>query len=573
MQHAPPMLVTLVVALSLALALGYAARAMRLPPLFGYLVAGVIISPNTPGFVAHGDLTSTLAEVGVALLLFGVGLHFRPQDLLAVWRVALPGAVVQVAVATGLGAALGALSFGLDPGPATVFGLTLAISSTAVATRTLEERGALGGKAGRIALGWLVVQDLLVVLALVLVPAAAGSGTEGLGMALLRALLALVAFAACVFLIGRRVLPWALARIARGRSGELFTLGVVVAALGVALAASEVFGVSFALGAFFAGVLLGESDLGHQAAADAMPLQRIFAAIFFVSVGMLLDPMALLEAPLVSIGALLAVLVGVGGSIFLVLLAFRVEAATAAVVAGSMAQIGEFSFLLAKFGISLGVLPAAVSAPILAAAFGAILLTPLSRYGFTRVAGRLQASPRWRGMETARQGPPIVPPPEARLVGHAIVVGHGRVGRVVAEALRRHDLPLVVLEADRLSAERAVAAGTPVIWGDAGRPEVLQAARPEAARLVVLALPDAAEAKRVLALIRAANPGIAAAARAHDDTDMELLGGEGGVGLVVMGEREIALGIADFAMRRLGVEVGTAQRTVDAMRAGMAGAG
>ena len=359
-------------------------------------------------------------------------------------------------MATGLGAAVGAVSFGLGWGQAAVFGVTLAISSTAVATRTLEERGALAGGAGRIALGWLVVQDLLVVLALVLVPAAAGRGADGLALALLRALLELLAFGASVFLLGRRALPWALARIARGRTGELFTLGVVVAALGVAFAASEIFGVSFALGAFFAGVLLGESDLGHQAAAEAMPLQRVFAALFFVSVGMLLDPVALLAAPAVSVAALLAVLLGIGGAAFGLLLALGVEATTAAVVAGSLAQIGEFSFLLAKFGISLGVLPAAASAPILAAAFGAILLTPLSRHGFALLARRLGASPRWRGWSGAA-GPADRPPPGMRLADDAILVGHGRVGRVVAEALRYHGLPLVVLEADRLAAERGLA--------------------------------------------------------------------------------------------------------------------
>jgi CPA2 family monovalent cation:H+ antiporter-2 len=250
-----------------------------------------------------------------------------------------------------------------------------------------------------------------------------------------------------------------------------------------------------------------------------------------------------------------------------------VEAATAAIVAGALAQIGEFSFLLVKFAIDSDVLPAEASAPILAAAFGAILLTPLSQRGFAWLAGWLARAPGWHGWQAARQGPPIAPPPGSPqgtpMAGHAILIGHGRVGRVVAEALRRHGLPIVVLEADRLAAERAMAAGIPTIWGDAARPEVLAAARPGAARLVVLALPDAAEAQRVLALVRAANPGILAAARAHDDADMALLTGPTGVGLAVMGEREIALGIADYAMQRLGVDAAAAQRTVDGLRAGM----
>ena len=574
MQHTPPMLATLVLVLALALFFGAVARAFRLPPLFGYLVAGVVVSPHTPGVVAQAEFTATLAEVGVGLLLFSVGLHFEPRDLFAVWRVALPGAVLQVAFATALGAALGAAAFDLPAGPAAVFGLALAISSTAVATRSLEDRGQLGGPAGRIALGWLVVQDLLVVLALVVVPAAAGSGAAsggGLSGALLKTALELAAFAALVFLIGRRFLPWALAGLARSGSRELFTLGVVVSALGVAYGASHLFNVSFALGAFFAGMVLGESDLGHQAAAETVGLQRVFAALFFVSVGMALHPSALLAAPAASLLALATVLVGVGGGTFALLLLLRVEALTAAAVAGAMAQIGEFSFLLAKIATDGGVLPPEAGAPVLAAAFGAILLTPLTLRAALGAARRLHASPRFRSWEVGRRGGPVRPPPGVVLRDHAILVGHGRVGRVVAEALRRHGLPLVVIEGDRRNAEHAKAAGVPAIWGDATRPEVLAAARPEAARLVVLALPDAEESARVLAMVRRANPGVAAAVRAHSDDEVELLTRDAAVGLVVMGERETALGMADFALRRLGLDAAVAQDTVDTLRAAMPG--
>ncbi len=568
MPHASSLLATLVVALTLALGFGWAARALRLPPLFGYLVAGIVVGPHTPGFVADAAFTDALAELGVALLLFGVGLHFQPRDLFAVWRVALPGAVAQVAIGTTLGAALGMFGFGLAAGPAAVFGLALAIASTAVATRLLEERGQIRGPVGRIALGWLVVQYLIVVLALVLVPVAAGAGTTGLAAGIGRALAELLAFAALLFFVGRRALPWLLSRIARSGSRELFTLAVVVAAIGVAYGAATLFHVSFALGAFFAGVLLGESDLGHQAAAESIGLQRIFAAIFFVSVGMLLDPMALLAAPGVSVAALVVVLLGTGGATFLLLLAFRVEAAVAATVAAALAQIGEFSFLLAQFAVAQGVLPAAASGPILAAAFGAILLTPLSQRLSLVIAARLAASPAWRAWEFAQAGGPVLPEPDAALTGHAILVGHGRVGSVVAAALRQHGLPFVVVESDRHIAERLARAGTPAVWGDSTRPEVLHAARPETARLLVLALPDAEEARRVLEIIRAANPTILAAARSHDDSETAYLTGEG-VGLVVMGEREIALGMADFAMQRLGVVAQTAQATVDALRARM----
>ncbi len=568
MQHVPPMLTTLVVALSLALLCGLAARALKLPALFGYLVAGVVISPHTPGFVADAAFTSAMAELGVALLLFGVGLHFQPRDLLAVWRIAVPGAIAQVAIGTGIGAGVGALAFGIGLGPSLVFGLTLAIASTAVATRLMEERGQLGGPAGRIALGWLVMQDLIVVLALVLVPVAAGAGREDLGPALLHAVLELAVFVALIVLVGRRALPWALARVARAGSRELFTLGVVVVAIGVAYGASAIFHVSFALGAFFAGAVLGESDLGSQAAAESIGLQRVFAAIFFVSVGMLMDPVALTGAPWAAIASLAAVLLGTGGATFLLLLALRVQATTAATVAAALGQIGEFSFLLGAFAIAQGILPQAASGAILAAAFGAILLTPLSDRLSRVVVRRLHAIPAWRRWEDENAGGPVLPPPDADLRDHAIIVGHGRVGSLVAAALRRHGLPFVVIESDRNMAERLSREGVPAIWGDSTRPEVLEAARPDAARLLVLALPDAEEARQVLEIIRAANPAILAAARSHDDSETTYLSGVG-VGLVIMGEREIALGMADYAMQRLGINARQAQATVDSLRAAL----
>ncbi|NOG68833.1 cation:proton antiporter [Roseicella sp. DB1501] len=563
------MLATLVLALSLALGLGSLARWLHLPPLFGYLVAGVAIGPHTPGFVGDAALTATLAEVGVALLLFGVGLHFRLQDLRAVWHIALPGAAAQVAVAALLGGLLGRAGLGLGPGAALIFGLALGIASTVVATRMLAEAGQIGGPAGRIALGWLVVQDLLAVLALVMVPAAARAETEGLATALLGAVLELLGFAVCVLLIGRRGLPALLARLARAPSGELFTLGVIVAALGTAYAASELFHVSFALGAFFAGMLLGESDLGHQAAAEAMPLQRIFAALFFVSVGMLLEPAALLAAPLLSLGALLVVLCGIGGATFLLLLLARVPPAMAATVAGALAQIAEFSFLLTSYAIGQGLLPPAANAPVLAAAFGGILLLPLTQRGFAWLGGRVEGSAAWRRRSVAHPAALLLRPEAAGLADHAIIVGFGRVGAVVTEALRHHGLDLVVIDADRLAAERAQARGLEVLWGDASRAEVLRAARPETARLVVLALPDAAAARRVLQLVRAANAAVQVAVRVHAESDLALLQAEDCVGLAVMGEREIALGISDFALRRLGIEAEAAQATIERLRAGL----
>jgi CPA2 family monovalent cation:H+ antiporter-2 len=571
MPHGPNlMLATLVACILLAFALGAAARALRLPALIGYIAAGVILGGLVPAFGTGREMVSAMAEVGVALLLFGVGLHFRAADLLAVWRVAVPGAVAQIAVATTLGAAVGRSLLDLEPGAALAFGLALAISSTAVATKALEERGRLGGPAGRIALGWLVMQDLVVVFGLVLLPAVAGGGAAGEAGLLWQvgaAALSLAGFAALMWLVGRRALPWALIRVARGGSRELFTLAVLAAALGIAFLASAIFGVSFALGAFFAGVVLGESDVGHQAAAEATPLQRIFSAIFFISVGMLIDPAALAQHPLAALFATLSVLLAIGGGTLVLLLALRVPPRVAVTVAGALGQIGEFSFLLVEVAIGQGILPEQVRGPVLAAAVASILLTPLLLHLFEALGPRLERQSRLAAWCAERRTAAPVPLPWPVLQGHAVVVGAGRVGSTVIRALRRHHLPLIVVEEDRGRAERLLADGVPTVWGDAGRPEVLHAAAPERARLLVVALPGAGEARAVLDLARAANPGIEAVVRTHSEEEAAWLEAEEGVGLVMMGEREVALGMADYAMRRLGVAATTAQATVDVFRA------
>jgi CPA2 family monovalent cation:H+ antiporter-2 len=572
MQHGPDlMLATVVACILLAFLFGAAARAIRLPALIGYIAAGIVLGPYTPGFVAEPGLVSAMAEVGVALLLFSVGLHFRPADLIAVWRVAVPGAVLQIALATELGSAVGSLLLGLPYGAALAFGLALAISSTAVATRVLEERGRLGSEAGRIALGWLVMQDLVVVFALVLLPAFAGAGGEAgqgdLAWNLGKAAVSLGAFVVVMAIFGRRALPWMLIRVARGGSRELFTLAVLAIALGVAFVASALFGVSFALGAFFAGVVLGESDVGHQAAAEATPLQRIFAAIFFVSVGMLLDPMAAMQQPLASAAAVLAVLLAIAGGTLGLLLLLRVHPRVAATVAGAIGQIGEFSFLLVEVSVQRGLLPETVRGPVLVAAVATILLTPLLLRGMEALAPRLERSARltlWRGERRPRI---VLSTAAVALEGHAVVVGTGRVGSVVLRALRRHGLPVLAVEEDRAAAERLAATGVPVVWGDATRPEVLNAAALGRARLLAVALPGAVEARAVLALARAVNPEIHVVVRTHTDEEAIILEADEGIGLVMMGEREVALGMAEYAMRRLGVPPGAARRTAEALRA------
>lgn len=570
MHHGPNlMLATLVACIILAFALGAGARMLRLPALIGYMAAGILISPHVPEFVAERGMVGAMAEVGVALLLFGVGLHFRPADLVAVWRVAVPGALAQIALATTLGSLVGGGLLGLNAGAAMAFGLALAISSTAVATKALEERGRLGGEAGRLALGWLVMQDLVVVFGLVLLPAIGGRGPDAEGSLLwqlAKAAFALAAFGGLMWVVGRRALPWALVRVARGGSRELFTLAVLAIALGIAFLASTLFGVSFALGAFFAGVVLGESDVGHQAAADATPLQRIFTAIFFVSVGMLLDPAAIAAAPIAAIASFLSVMIAVGGGTLLLLLLLRVRVRVAVMVAGALGQIGEFSFLLVEVAVQQGVLPEEARGPVLAAAIGSILMTPLMLRAMDALAPRLEALP-WLDGWSAGQQPTATPAPAIALEDHAIVVGTGRVGSVILRALLRHHLPVICIEEDRVQAERLMAAGVPVVWGDATRPEVFAAAAAKSAKLLVLALPGPLEARAVLEMAREANPAIRAVVRSHSEAEAGWLEAEDGVELVMMGEREVALGMADYAMQQLGVAASTAQATVDVFRA------
>jgi CPA2 family monovalent cation:H+ antiporter-2 len=557
------MLATIVACILLAFIMGSGARLLRLPALIGYIAAGMLISPWLPGAVAERGMVSAMAEIGVALLLFGIGLHFRARDLLAVWRVAVPGAVAQIALALLAGAVVGHALLGLAPVAALAFGLALAISSTAVATKSLEERGKLGGAAGRIALGWLVMQDLVVVFALVLLPALAGHGEGSLPLELGKAALSLIGFGLLMVLVGRRVLPWALRLVARGGSRELFTLAVLAAALGVAALASSLFGVSFALGAFFAGVLLGESDVGHQAAAEATPLTRIFSAIFFVSVGLLLDLSQVGGQPIASLAATVSVVLAIGGSVLALLLLFGVPPAVALLVAAGLSQIGEFSFLLTEVAIRQGLLPESVRGPVLMAAIGSIIATPLLLKAAEALGPRLERQLAGRAPRPRPAAPPV---PFPVLANHAIVVGAGRVGATVIGALRRHHLPLIVVEEDRAGAERLLAEGIPAIWGDASRPEVLHAAAPERARILILALPGALEAREVLRLARQSNPAILTVVRSHSETETGWLEAEAGVGLVMMGEREIALGMADYAMQRLGIAASTAQATVDVLR-------
>ncbi len=410
MHHDVPLIATIAVSFVCAAILGYVADRLRLPPLVGYLMAGIIMGPITPGFVADSGLASQLAEMGVILLMFGVGLHFSARDLLAVRGVAIPGAIAQILVATLLGIGL-AEWWGWSLGAGIVFGLSLSVASTVVLLKALEERNLVNAASGRVAVGWLIVEDLAMVLALVLLPALAEllgghapSGAHGAAMPLpltiALTLLQVGAFAAMAIFLGPKVVPWLLIRVARTGSRELFTLTVLALALGIAFGSAQIFGVSFALGAFFAGVVMSESSLSHRAAADSLPLQNAFSVLFFVSVGMLFDPSIIVRQPLGVLSALLLIIVGKGIISFVVVTLLRYPIGMGLTVAGGLAQIGEFSFILAGLGVTLGLLPTDGQDIILASAIISITLNPIVCAGAEALHGYIQR--RWP--QSARHG-------------------------------------------------------------------------------------------------------------------------------------------------------------------------
>jgi CPA2 family monovalent cation:H+ antiporter-2 len=572
MPHHTSLIATIVAGIGLAFVFGALAQRLRLSPLVGYLVAGVLIGPFTPGYVADQELAPQLAEIGVILLMFGVGLHFSLSDLLAVRAIAVPGAIGQIAFATLLGMAL-AHALGWPFGAGIVFGLALSVASTVVLLRALQERRMIETERGRIAVGWLIVEDLAMVLALVLLPAlsgllggrvpegeggglAASLGATGVWAVLALTVAKVAAFVALMLVVGRRVIPWILHAVAHSGSRELFRLAVLAIALGVAFGSAELFGVSFALGAFFAGMILAESPLSHQAAQETLPLRDAFAVLFFVSVGMLFDPTILVREPGPVIATVAIIVLGKSLAAFLIVLAFRHPVGTALTISASLAQIGEFSFILAALGVSLGLLPREAQGLIVAGALLSITLNPF-------VFSAVDPLARWlrgrRGLADALERPAgeIAELPPAvdveTLRDHVVVVGSGRVGGPVFRELVEHGVPCVVVEQSREAAERLREGGLPVIYGDATRPEVMAHAHLECARLVIVAAPDAYQARAILALCFQLNPGLEVLVRTHSDEEREFLEAMG-VARAFVGERELAVSLTRAALRRVGVE-------------------
>jgi CPA2 family monovalent cation:H+ antiporter-2 len=559
MPHSVALISTLAAAFGLALLMGFLAVRLRLPALVGYLVAGIIIGPATPGFVADAELSGQLAEIGVMLLMFGVGLHFSLDDLLAVRRIALPGAIVQIAAATVMGAGIAAL-WGWSRGAGIVFGLSLSVASTVVLLKALEARGVLESMNGRIAVGWLVVEDLVMVLVLVMLPPLAGllGGTgeattaRGLAYTLSVTLGQVAIFVVLMLVVGRRVFPWILWQVARTGSRELFTLSVVAAALGIAFASAALFGVSFALGAFFAGMVLRESHLSQRAAEESLPLRDAFAVLFFVSVGMLFDPAVLLREPLHVLAVVAIIVLGKSLAAFLIVLLFRYPLNTALTVSASLAQIGEFSFILAGLGMSLGLLPAEGYSLVLAGALISIALNPL-------VFGAIEPLQAWirarssvaRSLE--RRDDPLAELPtnvdQKHLSGQVVLVGYGRVGRRIGEALAAAGISFVVAEENREIVEKLRADGVHAVVGNAGEPAVLIQAHVARAKMLVIATPDTFHVRRMIETARALNPGIETVVRTHTEEESVLLQKEK-AGAIFMGEHELAQGMSRYVLDR-----------------------
>jgi monovalent cation:H+ antiporter-2, CPA2 family len=555
--HSVTLISTIAAGLGLALIVGFIAARLRLPVLVGYLTAGIIIGPATPGFVADVELSSQLAEIGVMLLMFGVGLHFSLDDLLAVRRIALPGAVVQITVATALGMAVSA-TWGWSLAAGLVFGLALSVASTVVLLKALEHRGVFDSVNGRIAIGWLIVEDLVMVLVLVVLPALAvwlGGATESAGDRSLLETFGLTVAKVSVFIVlmlvvGRRLFPWLLWQIARTGSRELFTLCIIAAAVGIAYGSAELFGVSFALGAFFAGMVMRESPLSYQAAEESLPLRDAFSVLFFVSVGMLFDPDVLISEPLHVLMVLAIIIFGKSLAAFFIVLLFRYPLNTALTVSASLAQIGEFSFILVGLGVSLGLLPSEGQSLILSGAIISIALNPVLFKAIEPAQAWIRSRSKL-AQALERPDDPLAALPMTtdlkRLTGHVVIIGYGRVGRRIGEALIAHGISIVVAEQNREIVERLRSSGIAAVSGDASDPAVLLQAHVHRASILVIATPDTLNVRKMIEVARTVNPRIQTVVRTHSEEEAVLLEKEQ-AGKVFLGEHELAIGMIEHVL-------------------------
>ncbi len=564
LEHNISLITTLAGGFGLALIFGFIAEKLRLPALLGYLIAGIIIGPATPGFVADLGLAQQLSEIGVMLLMFGVGLHFSINDLLAVKKIAVPGAVVQMGLATLLGMGV-AHWWGWPWGQGLLFGLCLSCASTVVLLKALEARGILDSMNGRIAVGWLVVEDLATVLLLVLLPPLAGllggvspaaASDASLGYTLGMTLLQVAGFVAIMLLVGRRLLPWLLLQVARTGSRELFTLSVIAAAIGIAFGAAALFQVSFALGAFFAGMVMRESDLSHRAAEESLPLRDAFAVLFFVSVGMLFEPRVIIDQPLHVLAVVAIIVLGKTLAAAVLVLLLRYPLNTALTVAASLAQIGEFSFILAGLGLSLQLLPQEGVSLVLAGALISIALNPVL-FGLVRPFKEwaLRRSAFARALEFREDPLAVLPMSTERkyLEGQVVIVGYGRVGRRIGDALGERGIPFVVVEQNRERVEEIRAEGIPAVSGDSSDPGTLIQAHIADAAMLVIATPDPLNVQRMTEIARSLNPDIQIVIRTHSPDAAEIFRRDQ-LGAVFFDEEELARGMQQHVLEHLQIK-------------------
>ncbi len=556
-QHDLPLISTLATGLSLAFVFGLIASKMRISPIVGYLLAGVVIGPYTPGFIGNIEIANELSEIGIVLLMFGVGLHFSMKDLMEVRKIALPGAIVQMGAAIAMGAGLACYFWDWPLHSGIMFGLALSVASTVVLLRALEEHNLLQSMNGRIAIGWLIVEDLAMVLALVLVPALAvsinanpeeGAAGPGVGMSLMMALGKVAVFIGVMQFGGKRLLPWLLEVVARTRSRELFTLAVFVSALGVAFGASKLFGISLALGAFFAGMMIRESDLNHEAADRALPFQDAFAVVFFVAVGMLFDPKIMITHPVQVVLTSLIIMVGKSLAAFMIVILFKYPMKTGLLVSASLAQIGEFSFILVSLGIIYGLLPQSGQDLVLAGAMVSIALNPLvfrfSRFVYeysgknARLSSIFNISPEADLSQLSRNE-------KVSLRETVILVGYGKVGMHISQNVQAAHIDLVIIDSNREKVDALRDAGAHAIAGDATHPETLQEAAIAKAVALAVAIPDPFAARRIVEEARLLNPNLKILVRAHNDEEMDYFY-EQNIDLALTGPREIGRRMVEY---------------------------
>jgi len=559
MDHNLSLITTIAAAFALALIFGLIAEKLKLPALIGYLFAGIIIGPATPGFVADIEIASQLSEIGVMLLMFGVGLHFSVQDLMSVKRIALPGALAQMTLATLLGM-LVAHTWGWSMGHGLVFGLSLSCASTVVLLKALESRRILESMNGKIAVGWMVVEDMVTVLVLVLMPALAGVlGGQGeatnanaiwetIGVTLLE----ITGFVVVMLVIGKRVLPWLLWYVAGTGSRELFTLTVIAVAIGVAFFASSLFHVSFALGAFFAGMIMRESEYSHRAAEDSLPFRDAFAVLFFVAVGMLVDPRILIKQPVQVLSVVAIIILGKSLAAVAIVLALRYPLNTALTVAASLGQIGEFSFILAGLGVSLNLLSADGMSLVLAGALISIALNPVVFASIKPLANWVVNKSDVARRLSLRMDPYGELPMSTErkfLEGQVVLVGYGRVGKRIAQSLTDSAIPFVVAEQNRELVEKLRKQGQPAVSGNAADPMVLIQAHIANAAMLIIATPDAMDIRKIVDIAKQLKPDIEVVIRTHHEDEYQRLQKDLGQA-VFFGEEELAKGMSAHVLQR-----------------------